>query len=79
METKLTLKLDRNVIQSVKRYAGENRRSVSKLAGDAFRRLAGERIPKRRESPLVEDLSGVVSETGASTEDYVAHLERKYE
>ena len=31
METKLTLKLDQNVIQSVKKYAENNNRSLSKL------------------------------------------------
>ena len=79
METKLTLKLDEDVIKSVKRYAGENRRSVSRLDEDYFRKLAGDARPRRRYSPLVEELSGIVAEADAAQSDYVAHLERKYE
>lgn len=79
MEAKLTLKLDEDVIKSVKRYAGENRRSVSRLAEDYFRKLADDKLPRRRYTPLVEELSGIVAEADADQADYVAHLERKYE
>ena len=79
METKLTLKLDDAVIKSVKRYAGRNHRSVSRLAEDYFRTLAEDALPKSRYSPLVEELSGIVAEADAAEADYVAHLERKYE
>ena len=79
METKLTLKLDEKVIKSVKHYAGKNHRSVSRLAEDYFRKLAGDALPKSRYSPLVEELSGIVAEADATNTDYVAHLERKYE
>lgn len=79
METKLTLKLDDNVIKSVKRYAGRNHRSVSRLAEDYFRKLAEEAPSRGRNSPLVEELSGIVAEADANKADYVAHLERKYE
>ena len=78
METKLTLKLDENVIKSVKRYAGKNHRSVSRLAEDYFRTLADDARPKSNYSPLVEELSGIVAEADAAEADYVAHLEQKY-
>ena len=42
METKLTLKLDKAVIQSVKKYAHKNNKSLSKLVESYFRNLVSE-------------------------------------
>ena len=80
METKLTLKLDQNVIQSAKLYAETNKRSLSRLVEDYFRKLIVENTPaSSRFSPLVEELSGVISETDLKKLDYVSYLEQKYE
>lgn len=79
METKLTLKLDKSVIQSVKHYAKKNKRSVSRLAEDYFRTLIDDTQPKKRYSPLVEELSGIVTEKNTSQADYISYLEKKYE
>jgi len=79
METKLTLKLDKSVIQSVKKYAQNNNRSLSKLVEDYFRNLISENEPKKHFSPLVEELSGVISENDLNKIDYVQYLEHKYE
>lgn len=79
METKLTLKLDQNVIHSVKKYAKNNNRSLSKLVEDYFRNLISENEPKKTYSPLVEELSGVISEKDLSKVDYISYLEKKYE
>ncbi len=62
METKLTLKLDKAVIQSVKKYAQNNNKSLSKLVEQYFRKLVSENEEKSKYSPLVEELSGVVAE-----------------
>ncbi len=79
METKLTLKLDQSVIQSVKKYAETNNRSLSKLVEDYFKNLISETEPHRHFSPLVEELSGVISEKDLKNIDYVSYLEQKYE
>lgn len=79
METKLTLKLDKTVIESVKRYAMTNNRSLSRLVEDYFRNLLSENEPQRQYSPLVEELSGVISEKDLENLDYVHYLEQKYE
>jgi len=79
METKLTLKLDKAVIQSVKKYAKNNNKSLSKLVEQYFRKLVSENEEKSRYSPLVEELSGVVSEKDLQGIDYVGYLEAKYE
>ncbi len=79
METKLTLKLDKAVIQSVKKYAKNNNKSLSKLVEQYFRKLVSENEEKSKYSPLVEELSGVVSEKDLQGIDYVGYLEAKYE
>ncbi len=56
MQTKLTLKVDESVIQSVKRYAKKHNRSLSKLVEDYFRNLIDNQEPQRDYSPLVEEL-----------------------
>ena len=66
METKLTLKLDRRVIESAKNYAESNKKSLSKLVEDYFRNLVSENTPPGKYPPkyppLIEKLSGVISE-----------------
>jgi len=79
VETKLTLKLDQSVIQSVKQYAEKNNRSLSKLVEDYFRNLISENEPRKHFSPLIEELSGVISENDIKNLDYVSYLEQKYE
>ncbi|GAB1431768.1 hypothetical protein MASR2M29_03930 [Spirochaetota bacterium] len=79
METKLTLKLDRSVIQSVKKYAENNNKSLSKLVEDYFRNLISDDEAQRNYSPLVEELSGVISENDLKGIDYTNYLEQKYE
>jgi hypothetical protein len=80
METKLTLKLDQNVIQLVKIYAARNNRSLSKLVEDYFRNLIMEsNNNKKNISPLVQELSGIISEKDIEGLNYTDYLESKYE
>jgi hypothetical protein len=65
MDAKLTLKLDETVIESAKEYAESNKRSLSKLVENYFRNLTAKNIPPRKHSPLVESISGVISEEEA--------------
>ena len=62
METKLTLKLDKIVINSAKQYAEKNNKSLSKLVEDFFRNLVHENDPPLKYPSLVKKLSGVISE-----------------
>ena len=79
METKLTLKLDHDVINMAKIYAENNNRSLSRLVEDYFRKLISEGESRKRFSPLVEELSGVIPEDALKGVDYVSYLEEKYE
>ena len=62
MEAKLTLKLDQMIINSAKRYAEDNHKSLSRLVEDFFRNLVYENNPPRKYPSLIEELSGVISE-----------------
>ena len=62
MEAKLTLKLDRAVIEFAKKYAKEHNRSLSRMVENYFSNLSAERINPGKHSPVVESLSGVLSE-----------------
>lgn len=62
METKLTLKLDRSVIDSAKKYAKESHKSLSRLVEDFFKSLVYENNSPEEYPPLIEKLSGVISE-----------------
>jgi hypothetical protein len=62
VETKLTLKLDQMAINSAKKYAENNNRSLSKLVEDYFKNLSSENMQKEEYPPLIKKLSGVISE-----------------
>lgn len=79
METKLTLKLDQKVIKAVKLYAERNNRTLSRLVEDYFRKLVEEKDEAQQYSPLVRELSGVISEEDLKNIDYASYLEKKYE
>jgi hypothetical protein len=62
METKLTLKLDKTAIDSAKRYAKENKRSLSRMVENYFRSLSSEQNYPKKHSPVVESLTGILTE-----------------
>jgi hypothetical protein len=77
--TKLTLKIDENVIKSAKKYAHNRKTSLSRLVEDYFRRLISKKERENGISPLVEELSGIITEKDLAGMDYAAYLEKKYE
>jgi hypothetical protein len=62
MEAKLTLKLDKTVIDSAKQYAKEHNRSLSKLVENYFSSLSSKRNYPKKHSSVVESLTGILSE-----------------
>ncbi|MDR1998028.1 MAG: DUF6364 family protein [Candidatus Margulisbacteria bacterium] len=62
METKLTLKLEQRIINSAKKYAENNHRSLSRLVEDYFRNLVADKPRAEEYPPLIKKLSGVISE-----------------
>ena len=81
MSTKLTLRLDENVIRNAKRLARIRGVSLSQMVAGYFQAVSGERKNKTKATPVLAEISGVLS-TKADTKKLVAgyrkHIEEKY-
>jgi len=80
MDTKLTLKLDKSVIDQAKHYAKSHNMSLSRLI-ESYLATVTEHEKKEFEiTPLVESLSGVVKlpEDFNPKDDYINFLNEKY-
>jgi len=78
METKLTLKMDQKIITLVKKYASRNNNSLSQLVENYFQQLVSEHDSQPKYSPLVQELSSVISEQDLADLDYPEYLTNKY-
>ena len=79
MQTKLTLRLDRELIERAKAYARRTGKSVSEVVADFFAQLearkAAETAPR---SPAVESLVGALGGKKVSEADYQTYLVEKH-
>ena len=80
MDTKLTLKLDQEVIEKAKRFAQGQQTSLSQLIENYLVNLTREDGPEISVSPLVKSLSGIIEIPDASDlrKGYRDYLRRKY-
>lgn len=79
MNTKLTLNLDKDVIEEAKNYAKYNKVSLSKLIENYLHSLTQKKERNEQVSPLVESLTGIIPPDNISMEnDYTTYLEQKY-
>ncbi|MBU0560320.1 MAG: hypothetical protein KJ799_13810 [Bacteroidetes bacterium] len=81
MNTKLTLKLNKRSIDSAKKYAQKNKKSLSVLVENYFNLIAEkDNTDKIEISPNVLELSGIIelSEDMNLKEVYGKHLDEKY-
>ncbi len=79
MESKLTLKLDTRVIKRAKKIAAERNRSLSSMVEQFFRQLPEDIDDTVVLSPIVRELSGILTAEQLSDLDYRSYLEKKYE
>ncbi len=79
MQTKLTLRLDEELIHHAKKYAAKTDVSVSQLVADYFRLLLhGRSAARKTQAPITRSLRGVLKSAGIDERDYRKHLEEKY-
>jgi hypothetical protein len=81
MDTKLTLKLDKEVIERAKLYAQRRGVSLSRVVESYFLGLTREEEPASRQlTGLVAELAGLLAgkEVDTSKEAYSEYLTRKY-
>ena len=62
MEVKLTLKMDKSVIDSAKKYAKKHDRSLSNMVENYFGSLSSEPDYHKKHSSVIESLTGILSE-----------------
>ena len=80
METKLTLRLNKRVIDRAKEYAHYHNISLSKVVESYLESITKKKPVATEISPLVESLSGVIQigENFDFRKDYANHLAEKY-
>lgn len=80
MTTKLTLHLNKGIIEEAKAYAKENKVSLSKLIENHLTFLMRKTYYKKEVSPLVKDLTGVIPQQSGDrvNDDYYEYLSKKY-
>jgi hypothetical protein len=80
METKLTLRLDKQVIESAKIYAHNQNISLSKMVESYLEFLTKKKDKESDITPLVASLSGVIHLENELDykEDYANYLTNKY-
>ena len=80
MDTKLTIKLDQNIIEKAKKYAKSKNISLSRMIESYLKAITRDKIQHEDISPLVESLSGIIKiPDGFDFKiDYTNHLLNKY-
>jgi hypothetical protein len=81
MDTKLTLKLEENIISRAKEYAKEHHQSLSKLVESFFKSLTeSSNVKAEKLPPTVKSLAGIMKESTIkdAKKDYADYLVEKY-
>lgn len=79
MQTKLTLRMEEELIRQAKAYARRTGKSVSGLVADYFSQLSGPAdTSSAPRSPAVRSLVGALRGKDLTEDDYRGHLRRKH-
>ncbi|NLB27232.1 MAG: hypothetical protein GX820_11130 [Bacteroidales bacterium] len=80
METKLTLRLSKKIIDMAKDYAHAHNISLSKMIESYLESITQKSVEETEISPLVESLSGILklNEPIDFQKDYTNYLTEKY-
>lgn len=74
-QTKLTVRVPRDLLENVKRYAAQNNTTLTDLIEAYLRRIPAQE--SLDDAPIVRRLSGILPGS-VSVQDYHEHLEEKY-
>jgi hypothetical protein len=78
MNTKLTLSIDKNIIEKAKKYAKNRHKSVSKLIENYLKNIVVKNDYEKI-SPIVNELAGSIKNNKINLkEDYTEYLIKKY-
>jgi hypothetical protein len=76
METKLTVRVSRRILENAKRYARENNTTLTELISTYLQQIP-DAVSGLDDAPIVRRLTGTVP-PDVSFEDYQKHLDEKY-
>ena len=74
-ETKLTVRVPRDLLENIKRYAAQNNTTLTDLIEAYLRRIPS--LQSLENAPIVRRLSGTLP-PDVTLQDYRQHLEEKY-
>ena len=80
MDTKLTLKLNEDIIEKAKVYAKAKKTSLSDLIENYLQKLTNDKRSNKTITPLVKSLSGIINlpKDYNDKKDYTDYLTNKY-
>lgn len=79
MLTKLTLRMDDNLIESAKEYSAQTGKSVSRIVANLFEIIKNDKLNKEESlTPTVKSLKGILKGKQLDEKDYKEYLEEKY-
>jgi hypothetical protein len=78
MRTKLTLRLEQELIERAKKIAQRRGKSISRMVADYFRTLESVETDDQELAPLTRSLRGILREAQVDEEDYRRHLDEKH-
>jgi len=79
MQTKLTLRLEDQLIEQAKSYAAHAGKSVSQIVAEYFKLLTSQKITINSPSaPITQSLRGLLRESTLDEKDYKKYLEEKH-
>jgi len=79
MQTKLTLRLEDQLIEQAKSYAAQAGKSVSQVVADYFKLLTSEKTKSSSSStPITQSLRGLLRDSKFDENDYKKFLEGKH-
>ncbi len=73
--TKLTVRVPRDLLENVKRYAAQNNTTLTNLIEAYLRHIPTQ--PSFENAPIVRQLSGILP-AEVNIQDYKDHLDKKY-
>ena len=77
MQTKLTLRLESELIERAKQHAKQQGKSLSQIVADYFAVFSQDKN-RANTAPVTQSLLGVLKESGLDRESYKKHLVEKY-
>ena len=79
MQTKLTLRLEEQLIEQAKSYAARSGKSISQIVADYFKLITSAPSKSPQQSPpITESLRGLLRGSDLDESDHRKHLEEKH-